>query len=480
MMPIVSFASSVLPAVQNGKFVKLGGVSLLALTLAGCATFSKDTGMEPVGAQVSSAIGAETLKIASKADAKAAASRVKLLLTKPLNADSAVQVALLSNRNLQAEYNALGVSEAAFVEASLPPNPSISLGGTLQQGSLEIERRLVGSLLSLLTLPARKAIAEKEFEAARYRAVEATFRQAASARKAYYRAVAARHRVAYLEQARASTDAAADLTRKLGETGAATKLDQARAGAFNAETSSQLAAARLEAGVTREALTRELGLWGVDAGYKIPNRLPPLPKKLQTSDQAETEAIRKRVDLIGARLELDALARSLKLDNATRYVSAFELAGFANFERSKNDHGEVEKDYPKGGTLDLELEIPIFDFGETTRRRNVETYMQAVNRFAAKAVAVRSEARSALLAYRASNDIARQYRASIIPLRKVISEEAQLQYNGMLIDVFELLTTTREGIETNVAAIEAQRDVFLAGVDFQSAIIGGGAGGGDE
>ena len=137
MMPIVSFASSVLPAVQNGKFVKLGGVSLLALTLAGCATFSKDAGTEPVGAQVLSAIGAQTLKIASKADAKAAASRVKVLLTQPLNADSAVQVALLSNRNLQAEYNALGVSEAAFVEASLPPNPSISLGGTLQQGSLD-------------------------------------------------------------------------------------------------------------------------------------------------------------------------------------------------------------------------------------------------------------------------------------------------------------------------------------------------------
>lgn len=48
------------------------------------------------------------------------------------------------------------------------------------------------------------------------------------------------------------------------------------------------------------------------------------------------------------------------------------------------------------------------------------------------------------------------------------------------IDVFELLTTTREGIETNVAAIEAQRDALLAGVDYQSAIIGGGAGGGDE
>jgi outer membrane protein TolC len=483
---LFSAALAPVPPLQTSAsrvLIRLGGVSLLVLTLAGCATFTKDGGMAPVNAKVASTIGADTVKIASRADAEAAASRVKAILAKPLTADSAVQVALLSNRDLQAEYNGLGISEAAFLEASLPANPAISVGGALTEGAFSIERRLAGSLLALLTLPSRKVIGEKEFEAARYRAIEATFRQAANTRKAYYRAVAAQQRASYLEQARASADAAAELTRKLGETGAASKLDQARAGAFNAETSSQLASARLEAGVAREALTRELGLWGADTGYKIPNRLPNLPKKLQTSDQAEAEAIRKRVDLIAARLELDALARSLKLNNATRYVSAFDLAGFANFERTKNDHGEVEKDHPKGGALDLELEIPIFDFGETSRRRNAETYMQAVNRFAARAVAIRSEARSTLQAYRAANDIARQYRASIVPLRKVIAEEAQLQYNGMLIDVFELLTTTREGIETNVAAIEAQRDVFLADVDFQSAIIGGGAastGGRDE
>lgn len=474
-LPVSSY-SPISHTLASRPLIKLGGVSLIALSLAGCATFTKDGGMSPVGAEVSSIIGAQTVKIASQGDAEAAMQRVKAILAKPLTVDSAVQVALLNNRGLQAEYNTLGISEAAFVEASLPPNPAVSIGGALTDGTFNIERRVVGSILALLTLPSRKAIGEKEFQAARYRAIEATFRQAANTRKAFYQAVAARQRVAYLEQARAAADAAADLTRKLGETGAATKLDQARAGAFNAETSSQLASARLEAGVTREALTRELGVWGADSVYKIPNRLPSLPKKLQASDRVEAEAIQKRVDLIAARLELDALARSLKLDNATRYVSAFELAGFANFERNK-EAGKVAKDHPKGGTLDLELEIPIFDLGESTRRRSAETYMQAVNRFTAQAVAIRSEARAALLSYRAAYDIARHYRASVIPLRKVISEEAQLQYNGMLIDVFELLTTTREGIESNVAAIEAQRGALIASVDFQSAIIGGGSAG---
>ena len=444
---------------------QLGSVALVALTLSGCATFGGDGGLTPVRAQVASAIGADTIKISSRSTAAAAASRVKALLAKPLTADSAVQIALLNNRGLQAEYNALGISEAAFVEASLPPNPIVSVSGVVTDGALSIERRLVGSVLDLLTLPARRKIGEKQFEAARYRAIEATFRLATNTRKAYYKAVAARNRASFLEQARLSAEAAADLTRKLGETGSATKLDQARASAFYAETSNQLAAARLEAGLAFESLTRELGAWGADATYKLPNRLPALPRKIQTSDQAEVEAIRKRVDLIAARLELEALAQSLKLVDATRYVSAFDLAGLANFERTKANGG-VETARSRGGALDLQLEIPIFDFGETSRRRNAEIYMQAVN--------IRSQARSALLSYRAANDIARQYRNNVIPMRKVVSEETQLRYNGMLIDVFELLTTAREGIESNLASIDAQRDAFLAGIDFQSAILGGG------
>ncbi|OYY59806.1 MAG: copper resistance protein, partial [Rhizobiales bacterium 35-66-30] len=125
--------------------------------------------------------------------------------------------------------------------------------------------------------------------------------------------------------------------------------------------------------------------------------------------------------------------------------------------------------------FELEIQIPIFDGGEVNVRRSRETYMQAVNRLMEKAVNVRSEARAAYLTYRGSYDIARQYQNSILPLRRTINEQALLEYNGMLIDVFELLTTARESIATNVAAIFAKRDFFIATVDFETAIIGGGS-----
>ena len=255
----------------------------LLLALGGCAKFSADGGMSPVTAEVATGLGKQATKIASPEEAAAAQARVQSLLGKPLTADSAVQVMLLNNRGLQAEYNALGVAEADYVEATLPPAPIITLEFLWGAGFFDTERRLIANVLALATLPKRQKIAAVEFQAAQYKAVEATFRLAAEARRAYFRAVAARQTVGFLTRARTSADAAADLTRRLGETGAATKLDQARAAAFYAEVSNQLARARMRADTERETLTRLLGLWGNGIDFKLPASLPDLPRKLATS-----------------------------------------------------------------------------------------------------------------------------------------------------------------------------------------------------
>ena len=437
------------------------------LALSGCASFSEDGGMAPVVSHVSAEIGKDTKKLSGEADAQAIRERVSSLLERPLSPDAAVQVALISNRRLQAEFNALGISEAAFVEASLPPNPTFSFERIAGGGALEVERRIIADLLALFTLPARRDIAESRFRAAQYQAIEATFRLAAETRRAYYRAVASQQLVEYLKKARMSATAAADLARKLGESGATSKLNQARASAFQVEVSNQLARARMTADSEREALTRALGVWAADAGYKLSERLPDLPTTIEPVAQVEAEAIRKRVDLMAARIELDSTARALGLTEATRFVSLLELSGISKYERS-----DSESSRPWG--FELAIQIPIFDFGEVGVRRAREVYMQAVNRLVGKAIDIRSEARAAYRTYHASYDIARQYQAKILPLRKIVSEEALLQFNGMLIDEFELLTTVRETIASSIAAIEAKRDFFIAETDFRAALIGGG------
>jgi hypothetical protein len=88
--------------------------------------------------------------------------------------------------------------------------------------------------------------------------------------------------------------------------------------------------------------------------------------------------------------------------------------------------------------------------------------MRAANQLAEKAVNVRSEARSAYQAYRSNYDIARHYSNSVVPLRTKIEEESLLTYNGMITNTFELLTDTRDKINSILLSVNAKRDFWLA------------------
>src|SRR5262249_47527186 len=158
--------------------------------------------------------------------------------------------------------------------------------------------------------------------------------------------------------------------------------------------------------------------------------------KPQTLPNVEQDAINRRVDLQIASVELEALAKSYGFTNATRFVNLFELSGIYKDTKESVGTEHVQfRDFGPGATI----EIPIFDFGEVLPRRAEQTYVQALNRLAEKAVNVRSEARAAYRSYRSTYDIASRYQRKILPLRKVISDETLLRYNGMLIDVFTLL-----------------------------------------
>jgi outer membrane protein TolC len=460
-------------AIGRPSIGRIGVLALSLVALTGCASFSSDGGMATVVQKAASELKVEPAKLRSDADAAAVRERVAVVLEQPLTAEGAVQIALINNRGLQARYNALGISEAAYVASTLPENPTLAYQRISREGVVKTETSLSANVISLLTMPIRRDIGERQFRAAQYRTIEATYRMAADTRRAYYRAAAAQHVAVYLERALASADAAADLTRRLGQTGASGKLDQARAASFHAEIANQLRRARLNAHTTREALTRTLGLWGTDANYTLPDALPKLPEQLDEIEELEAEAIRRRVDLIAARQDLDSTARALGLTQATRFVSVLELSGIRERERTPEERTRSEG-------YEIAIQIPIFDLGEVSVRRAHETYMQAVNQLAEMAINIRSEARAAYQTYNASYEIARQYQNFILPLRRTINEETLLRYNGMLIDAFQLLTTASEGIAANTATIEAIRDFYLAQTDFQTALIGGGGSGAVE
>ena len=434
-------------------------VALSALILTGCATFSKDGGIDSVSALTKERTGQTVQRQKSAEDAKATQSAVDQLLAKPLTPDSAVQVALTNNKRLQAAFAELGIAEAGLVQAGRLRNPGYSFGRLRGGDDFEINRSIMFDIVGLLTMPLRSNIESRRFEQAKLQAASQAVQLAADTRKAYFTAVAAQQSAQYAEQVAIAAEASAELAQRLAKIGNWSKLDQAREQIFHADATTQVARTRHNAIAAREQLTRLLGLWGANTAFTLPERLPDLPKAPNEVANIETQAMSQRLDIQMARRDAEATASSLGLTRATGFINVFD-AGYAN----KSQSG-----LPRENGYQISLELPIFDWGGARTARAEATYMQSVYRTADVAVRARSEVRESYSAYRTTYDVAKHYRDEVIPLRKRISDEVLLRYNGMLASVFELLSDARDQVGSVNTSIEAQRDFWIAETDLQAA-----------
>ena len=468
-----SFATLAMPRIRpRSRFRSKSFViaAAAATMLSGCASFSADQGMGVVNAVARKDIGIAAHAIRNGDDAAAARASTHRLLHRPLTVESAVAIALLNNKGLQAAYNELGIEEARRIRDSLPPNPSISFTAIGGAAEVEVERKIAADILALATLPLRTEIATERFRQAQLQAALETLRVAAEARRAYYRAVGAEELIGVLKRAKDAAQSTATVALELGKTGAINKLDQAREQAFYAETTADLAAARQAAVGERERLVRALGLWGSDLRFHLPDKLPALPKRPRALPAIEVAAVRNRVDLQIARMELEAQAKSFGLTQATRFINVLQVGG--DFKTTKDkETGKIVRD--RG--IEASFEVPIFDFGEARSREARETYLRAVNLLMQQAVNVRSEAREAYAQYRSAYELARHYQTEVLPLQKIISDESQLRFSSMLIDVFALLAQARERIAAERAAVTAKQDFWLADASLHTATNGGSA-----
>ena len=438
-------------------------LTIIALVfIAGCTTFSKVGGLGAVNDLTRSRIQQDATWLRSEKDTQAARAATHELLAKPLNADDAVKVALLNNRGLQATYADLGIAEADVVQAGRLRNPGFSFTRLRRADEIEIERSFLFDVLGLITMPLRTDLERRRFALTQNRIAAEVLQLAADTRRAWYAAVAAQESAAYAEQVKQAAEASAELARRMAAAGNFSKLDHAREQTFYAEATAQLARARQNAVSQRERLTRLMGLWGDDLRFQIPARLPALPKAARDIAALETQAIKNRLDVQGAMQEAENLAASMGLTRATGFINVFEVG----YQRNSASH------LPRQTGYEIELRLPIFDWGGAKVARAEHTYMQAVNRAADTAVRARSEVREAYAAYRTAYDLAKHYRDEIVPLRKHISEEVLLRYNGMLMSVFELLADARQQVAAVSSAIDAQRDFWLAETALNLALSG--------
>ena len=429
--------------------------------LAGCATLSPDRGIGPVQALARERLG-PGVTLPAVDTVQRSASRQQELLAAPLTPDSAVELALLNNPRVKASLAALGVADAERVQAGRLANPRYAFGNKRGGDLVTIDRTLTLNVLALFTWPLTQKVVAREYEAAQLRAATDIVEFAADVRRGWFEAVASEQSVTYAAQVAQAADVGGELARRMAEAGNFSALTQMREQAFAVDAATRLAQARLTATLDRERLVRLLGIAGPDQGLRLPDRLPDLPAAPIPAIDAERSALERRFDVQMAMRSAEAAAENLGISKATRFVNVLDL-GYTN----ESNRGE-----PRLDGYQIELELPLFDWGDARLARAEADYMRRVAHAAGVALDARSELRTSYQTYRSAWDLARRYRDEVVPLRKRIADENLLRYNGMLISVFELLADAGKQIAAVSASIGASRDFWIAQTNLELAQSG--------
>ena len=196
----------------------------------------------------------------------------------------------------------------------------------------------------------------------------------------------------------------------------------------------------------------------------LPAELPDLPDSLLQIESVEGEAINNRIDVQLAKANLESMAKSMDLTRMSPFLTAIEFGPV--IEKAE---GEKENGY------ELELRIPIFDAGGVQNDKARFMFEQAQAQAHSIAISAASNARSALALYRVNWEIAKHYEDTLLPMRKRVSQEQLLMYNGMLISVFDLLDDLRDAAQLEAAYVNAVRDFWLAETNLQQALTGSGS-----
>jgi outer membrane protein TolC len=441
-----------------------------ALALTGCASLSADGQRSAVARHLEQRLPAGSRLPSTDPQAQAdAQAQIARWLESPIEADTAVRIALINNPGLQARLAELGMRDAERVRVLTLANPRLTFGRFTSASERELERQLSFGLIDIITLPWRARWQGWQMEQATLAAAQQVLAVAADTRRAWLRAVAARQVLAANERMSEAASLGAELAGRMGAIGNFNKLEQAREIAAQQASAAALARARLAAEIERENLARWMGLWGRQAGFKLPEKLPALPeaKDLRQGQEAEATALRERLDLRALRRDLDVMAERHGVAGVNALFGDMGLAYTHNrsTERASSEQGS------KHG-WEMALPIPLFDWGGAARGQARAGMERSAALLRESAIAARSEARTNWLRYRTAWDLAHHQQAEVLPLARLVQEETVYRYNGMFASVWQLLAQARATTQAVASATEAQRDFWLADTDLQLALTG--------
>lgn len=443
-------------------------LSLLLLTVfSGCTSVSFDQSIADTNQRASAFTQGKLSLVKTLEQRRQMDALVAEILKKPLSQAEAVQIALANSPALQALLAQHWANAAQTAQNGRISNPIFSFERIRFADELEWGRLLSFGLLELLTLPQRYQLAQAQLAQEQLQLTSQVIDQVTQIRQAWVKAVAAQQSLLYARQVNEAAQASAELARRMQAVGNFNKLQRARQQAFYADAIAQLAIAQHASVAAREELVRYLGLNDLQAKQmRLPDRLPDLPKTPLLPDEMGRLASKERLDIQLAQAQYETAAKAQGL-TVLSSLTDIEMGVRRDTVLDQAAHTSL----PKRG-YELSIRLPVFDMGGLKRDAMNAQTLAAANQLEATVRAAGSSLRENYSAYRTSLDVAKHYRDEIVPLRKSISEENLLRYNGMLIGVFELLADTREQINSVMAAIAAEQQFWLSEAALQASLIG--------
>lgn len=436
--------------------------TLVALMLSGCATVDPHSGFSAVQERVAERTRQSIAWNQGDDEDLAIRERSQDFFHSELTADVAVQIALLNNRELQATYEDLGIAQADLIAAGLLKNPVLEAEFRWPgRPANPWEIHVVQDFMDALLLPLRERVAADAFEQAKLKVAHAVLDIDAEVRTAFYSAQGAEQSAGLRGKVAEALETVALIAERRYEAGNINDLELANEQAARLEARAELLRAKAEALDQRERLTGLMGLWGVQAAdWRMGEHLPDLPGDEAPAEGLESLAVANRLDLAAARQEIVKLA------------DAAGLAAYAGLVPQLNVAGHIERE-PEGEATwgpSVALPVPVFDQGQAVVGRAQAQLRQSRQRYWALAVRIRSEVRGARNRMVAARQLADQYRNDLLPLRRRIVAESQLQYNAMQVGPAELLRAHQAELEAGGRYVDALRDYWVARVKLERAL----------
>ena len=438
----------------------------VAWLMLGCGKVNPRPAMAEVGDIVRGRSGHSVEWVEDPAEFEKRREAVSALLQEPLTTETAVQIGILNNRNLQAALEEISIAQADLVQAGLVSNPSFGLGILFARSSEHVDKQefsLTQDLLDFALLSPRKKIAVNNLERTKLRVATELLDFIAEVKRTFYSLQSMVQLGNRLELILEINKAGADLAQKQFEAGNLNELDLANQQALYQESEASLAQARIQMQRYQEHVNGLLGLWGDLAEWAVVEQLPPILEEELSLTQWETVALERRLDLAASRLGINVLRKALSLRKKTRFFPVGIGFGVAH-ER------EPENIRVTGPTLQIGL--PIFDVGRASMARLESQIRQSERQLEALITGVRADVREAAQWLLSSRKLAQYYRETLLPQRVRILDLTQRQYNMMLKGTYDLLLAKQSQVSTERDYVEAWRDYWLARTRLERAVGG--------